>query len=95
MEELEDDADLAAAPLGELVLAQRVHRLAQDDHFAGGGAVDAGDHVEQGRFAAARGPTMATNSPARTWSETFLRIVKFTAADGKALDDVAEIDDGI
>ena len=54
LEELEDDAHAAAAPLGQLVLAQLVHRRAADEHLAAGRPVDAGDHVDQRRLAAAR-----------------------------------------
>jgi hypothetical protein len=36
-----------------------------DDDSAGGGAVEAGDEVEQGGLAGARGARRATNSPAR------------------------------
>jgi hypothetical protein len=53
LKELEDDAEVAAAPRGHLALAEGVDRHIADEHRACGGAVDAGDHVDQGRFAAA------------------------------------------
>ena len=54
LEELEDDAHPAAAPLRQLVLAQLVHRRALDKHLTARGPVDPGDHVDQRRLAAAR-----------------------------------------
>ena len=51
---MEDHTDRAPAPDGDLFLVQRVDENTIDDDFAGGGAVDPGDHVDQRRFAAAR-----------------------------------------
>jgi hypothetical protein len=56
LEELEDDPDVAAAPLGQLRLAERVHRRLADGHAAGGRPVDARDHVQQRGLSAARFP---------------------------------------
>ena len=54
LEELEDHADRAPAPLGGLALGQAGEVLAGDRDRAAGRAVDAGDHVHQRRLAAAR-----------------------------------------
>ena len=54
LEELEDDADGAAAPDGELVLGHLVQAAAVDRHRPGRGPVDARDEVEDRRLAAAR-----------------------------------------
>ena len=56
LKELEDDAHVFAAPGSQLVLAHLVNRLAGDDDLAAGGAVNAGDHVEQRGLAVARRP---------------------------------------
>ncbi len=53
LEKLEDDAQLAAAPDSHLVFAEVMHGGAIHPDFAGGGPVDAGDHVDQGGFAGA------------------------------------------
>ena len=53
MEELEDEAESAAAPGGEAILAHFADRMAGDDDGAGGGMVDAAEHVKESRFAAA------------------------------------------
>ena len=54
LEELEDDADVVAAPDGELLLGHLIQAAAVDRHRAGGGPVDARDEVDDGRLAAAR-----------------------------------------
>src|SRR3954454_31073 len=53
VEELEDQADGGASVAGGGGLAQPVHAGAADRDGALGGAVEAGDQVEQGRLAAA------------------------------------------
>ena len=55
LEKLEDNAHMFAAPGGQLVFAHLVHFAAGNDHCSGGGVVDAGNHIQQGRFAIARG----------------------------------------
>ena len=54
LEELEDDAHVFAPPGGQLVLAHFVDFVSGDNHLAIGRAIDAGDHVEQGRLARSR-----------------------------------------
>ncbi len=54
LEELEDDAHVLAAPDRDLPFLEPVHRGVAHQHLAVGGAVDAGDHVDQRRLAAAR-----------------------------------------
>src|SRR3990172_620654 len=54
LEKLEDDAQLEAAPLRHLVLAQAMHGGVADPHLARSRSIDAGDHVKQGGLAAAR-----------------------------------------
>ena len=51
--ELEDEADVAAAPVGQLALGQRRQIGARDRDLARGDAVDAGDQVQQRRLARA------------------------------------------
>jgi hypothetical protein len=53
LEELEHDPDRPAAPAREVVLARAVDGGARDDHLAPTRAVDAADHVQQRRLAAA------------------------------------------
>ena len=53
LEELEDDADVAPAPLGHGTFAQVVDGRAVDEDLAARGPVDAGDHVDERGFAAA------------------------------------------
>jgi hypothetical protein len=55
LEELEDDADVGAAPASEFVLAHVVDRLTSDEDLAAGRAVDAGDQVKQSGFPGAGG----------------------------------------
>ena len=66
--ELEDEADVAAAPAGELALRELRHVGAGHDHLARRGPVDAGDQVEQRRLARARrahqGHELALRAPA-------------------------------
>src|SRR6202042_2890506 len=52
--ELEDDADGAAAPDGQLLLGHLVQAPALDRYRSWGGPVDAGDEVDDGALAAAR-----------------------------------------
>ena len=54
LEELEDDAQVAAAPDGHLVSRSACAPACRRPDLAGGGAVDAGDHVDQRGLAAAR-----------------------------------------
>jgi len=54
LEELEDDSNRASAPGGQGVFAQFVDFRAADPNLATGGAVEAGYHINQGSFAAAR-----------------------------------------
>src|SRR5919112_5143869 len=56
VEELEDHADAAPPVQGEALLAQLPHVLPVDDDRAAARPVQPGDHVEQGRCAAPRGP---------------------------------------
>jgi hypothetical protein len=53
--ELEDVAYIFGAPAGQLGTSHFCDVGAADDDFAAGGRVDAGDEVEQGGFARARG----------------------------------------
>ena len=53
LEKLEHDAEVAATPERQLVLAQVSEVGPGHAHAAGGGSVKAGDQVEQGGFAAA------------------------------------------
>ena len=54
--ELEDEADVARAPVGEFGFVELADILAGDDQLAGIGAVDAGDQVEQRALARPRRP---------------------------------------
>ena len=56
VEGLEDDADVAAAKGGDLVLALAVQQLAGDAHRAGIDPLQPGDHHQQRRFAGAGRP---------------------------------------
>jgi hypothetical protein len=47
------------------IAPRSVHRLSADEDFAAGDRDEARDHVEDGRLAAARGPTIETNSARR------------------------------
>jgi hypothetical protein len=53
VEELENEPDLVASHLRQLVVVQAGQRLAVDQHIAGGGAVEAAHQVEECRFAGA------------------------------------------
>ena len=55
VEELEDEADFVAAEAGEVVIGERGDGLAVDADFAGGGAVEAADQVEEGGLSGAGG----------------------------------------
>src|SRR5215471_16724986 len=55
LEELEDDADVAAPPPGELVLAHVANLVTSKGNAARCGPVDSGQDVEQRRLAASRG----------------------------------------
>ena len=92
LEELEDDADALAAPACQPVLAQLVHRLAQHHHLACGGAVDAGDHIEQGGLAAAGGTDDGDKLAGIHLQGNALEDFDLAAAHGIALDDVAQFD---
>jgi hypothetical protein len=71
-----------------------VHRLAGDDDLAVAGVVDAGDHVEQRRFAVARwaddGDELAGHDVERDAFENR----HLTIANGEVLGDVLDLDDG-
>ena len=54
LEELEDDAHIASAPAGQRVLAAPAQLLAGEDDLPARRAINAGEQVEQRRFAAAR-----------------------------------------
>ena len=54
LEKLEHNPCIAAAPYRAFAFRHFVNILPADDHFAGGGVVNPGQHVQQGRFAAAR-----------------------------------------
>src|SRR5262249_16690391 len=54
LEKLEDDTDASTAPARQLGLAQTVDWRASHQHLAGARAIDAGDHVDEGRLTAAR-----------------------------------------
>jgi len=56
LEELEDDADVLAAPDGKLFLGHAVQRPPVNGHGPGRRPVDARDHVHHGRLAAPRWP---------------------------------------
>ncbi len=56
LEKLEDHPHVLATPQGALALAHAVDMLVANHHIPCGRAVDAGDHVQQGRFAAAGFP---------------------------------------
>ena len=53
--ELEDEADVGVAEPGECLVPQPCYLDAVDDHRPAVGAVEGGEHVEQGRLARARG----------------------------------------
>ncbi len=53
LEELEHDADVLAAPACQRTLVERVDINAVDHHRALARVIDACEHIEQGRFAAA------------------------------------------
>src|SRR5215470_16179711 len=54
VEELENETDLVASHLRQLVVMQAGERLAVDQHIAGGGTVEATHQVEECRFAGSR-----------------------------------------
>ncbi len=94
LKELEDDAQMFATPDGQLVFGHRMHRLAGDDDLPLAGVVDAGDHVEQRRFAVARraddGHELAGHDVERDAFEDG----HVAVADVEAFDDVLDLDDG-
>ena len=53
MEKLKNNAHVAAAPLCYLTLVETMHRCVTHQYLTRGGAVDAGNHVNQSRFTAA------------------------------------------
>jgi hypothetical protein len=56
LEELEHDPDVLPAPRGELLLAHLIDPPATDGNRPGGWTIDACDHVDDRRFAAAGRP---------------------------------------
>ena len=54
LKELEDNAEILSSPARHLVFVQLMRARSIDPDFASGGAVNAGNHVQQGGFAAAR-----------------------------------------
>ncbi len=54
LKELEDHPDVAAAPLGQLALLERLNGRISDQDLALRGPVDPRDHVHQGGLAASR-----------------------------------------
>ncbi len=56
VEELEDEAELLAAQLGQLAVVEAGDLLAVEQDGAGGRLVEAGEDVHQGRLAGARRP---------------------------------------
>jgi hypothetical protein len=54
LEELKDNANVAPAPFGHWPFCQVVDGCITNKNFAGGGTVDPRNHIDQGRFAAAR-----------------------------------------
>src|SRR5205823_14555710 len=54
VEELEDEAELVATELGELLVVKRAKLDVFDNHGARGGAIEAGQDVHQGGLAGAR-----------------------------------------
>jgi hypothetical protein len=59
MERLEDEADLAVADLGELVLGEPRHLLIAQEVLARGRRVEAAEQVHQRRLARSRRPMIA------------------------------------
>jgi hypothetical protein len=70
VERLEDEADLAAAQLGQPAIPHRGDLLAAHVHGAGARAVKPGEQMHQRRLAQPDGPITAVNWPAGTSSET-------------------------
>ena len=56
LEKLENDANVLAAPGGQLILAHFMDVTASDDYLSIAGSVDACNHVEQRRFTVPRRP---------------------------------------
>src|SRR5262249_58760110 len=55
LEELEDDAHVRTPPAGQRVFAPRAQLFSGEDDPSARRPVDAGQHIQQRRFAAARG----------------------------------------
>src|SRR6266545_891875 len=53
LKKLEDHTHVPATPHRHLPLAERVYRSVAHQHLAGARAVDAGEHIDQGRLATA------------------------------------------
>jgi hypothetical protein len=56
LKELEDDADIPAPPDSHLIFAKPIQVCAGCVNFAGSGAIDARDEIQQSRFPAPRFP---------------------------------------
>ena len=94
LEELEHDADAAPAPGRQLGLRHLVQRLAGDDDRALAGPVDAGQQVQQGRFAAARLPDDGQEFAPRYLQAQVLQGGERAGSSGVGLADMAQGDQG-
>ena len=90
---MKDHAHVAASPASELVFAQSVHRLAHDDHFSAGGAVNPGDHVDECGFAAAGGADHTYRFTGLDFQRYFAQHSHVAHAVVERLDDLVEMDD--
>src|SRR5439155_9941867 len=92
LEELEDNADIAPAPLSHLTFVQAVNGGAADDDGARGRAVDASQHVDKRRFAAAGFANDGDElTPVNIEADAFERR-KLARGGIKGLDDLGHLD---
>ena len=93
MERLEDDADVAAADDGKLVLAQPHEIVAGDPHLARGRPLQAGDHHQQGGLARAARADHGNQLAGRDLDIDSPQNLHGAGATGERQRDVAQIDD--
>src|SRR5262245_4628341 len=94
MVELEDEADAARSPLGELAFGHfRDVRIA-DPNIASAGAVQAGDQVEQRRLAGAGRTHDSEKLPLGDFEGQIVEHINLLAAAGEVFVHAAHLDNG-
>ena len=93
IEGLKDVSDVGVAPVGGLRVAEAKHVLAEHQQLAGGGAVDRGDHVQQGRLARARRAHQREELAPRDFDRNVVESLHFKRIAFENLADVAYLHD--